>query len=287
MFGTWPIAGKIILRSLSPVGLVAFRVAGAGVALALVSSLLRSQQITDRKDYLRLGLFSLLGVVLNQFLFVKGLKLTTVINATLIASTIPVFTLVVGVVLGREFLSWRKIAGIILAGAGVIYLVNPGQADLSREALVGDGLLVLNSLCYGAYLAISRDLVRKYGPLTVVTWVFILGNVITLPVALWEVPATSIAALPGIAWTCLAYVILFPTIGAYFLNGWALARVDSSIVAVYIYIQPLFAFALAPLLIDESWNSRAWVAMALIFAGVFTATRNRVPKIAAGEPMNG
>jgi hypothetical protein len=38
---------------------------------------------------------SMLGVVLNQFLFVKGLSLTTVINASLLGTTIPAFTLIV------------------------------------------------------------------------------------------------------------------------------------------------------------------------------------------------
>jgi drug/metabolite transporter (DMT)-like permease len=287
MFGTWPIAGKIILRSLSPVALVAFRVAGAALALAAFSSILRTKRIESRGDYARLGLYSLIGVVLNQLLFVQGLKSTSAINATLLASTIPVFTLLVGVILGKEFLTWRKVAGIVLAAAGVVYLVNPRQAEFSSHSFMGDGLLVLNSLCYGAYIAISRDVVRKYGPLTVITWVFVLGNAVTLPLALWRVPAASITAMPYLGWICLVYVILIPTVGAYFLNGWALSRVDPSMVAVYIYLQPLFAFALAPLLLQEHWNSRAWVAMALIFAGVYIATRNRTPKIAAVEPING
>lgn len=287
MFGTWPIAGKIVLRYLAPTGLVAFRVGGAAIALAALSSLLRTKRIESRKDYAQLALFSLIGVVLNQLLFVTGLKLTTVINATLLGSTIPVFTLLVSVVWGKERLTGRKLAGIGLAAAGVAYLVNAGDADLSTNSLLGDGLLLLNSLCYGAYLALSRDLVRKYGPLTVVTWVFVIGNLVTLPLALWQVPVASVTSMPSIGWLCVAYVILFPTVGAYFLNGWALARVDPSMVAVYIYIQPLFAFALAPLILQESWNSRAWVAMALIFAGVFIASRNRTPKIAAVEPLNG
>lgn len=287
MFGTWPIAGKIILRFLAPTGLVAFRVAGAAVALLALSSLLRTKRIESRKDYAYLALFSLIGVVLNQLLFVTGLKLTTVINATLLGSTIPIFTLLVSVIWGRERLTGRKVAGIGLAAAGVAYLVNAGDADLSTKSLLGDALLLLNSLCYGTYLALSQDLVRKYGPLTVITWVFVIGNIVTLPLALWQVPLATVTAMPTVGWLCVAYVILFPTVGAYFLNGWALSRVDPSVVAVYIYIQPLFAFALAPLILQESWNSRAWVAMALIFAGVFVATRNRGPKLAATEPING
>jgi len=42
---------------------------------------------------------------------------------------------------------------------------------------------------------------------------------------------------------------------------------------VYIYLQPLFAFGVAPLLLGEKWNSRSVVAAVLIFSGVGVVTR--------------
>ena len=51
---------------------------------------------------------------------------------------------------------------------------------------------------------------------------------------------------------------------AYYLNAWALARVPPSTVAVYVYLQPLIAFALAPLLLDETLSWRAVIASGLI-----------------------
>jgi drug/metabolite transporter (DMT)-like permease len=44
-------------------------------------------------------------------------------------------------------------------------------------------------------------------------------------------------------------------------------------VAVYIYLQPLIAFSLAPLLLGEKLNWRTIVAAVLIFAGVLVVTR--------------
>jgi drug/metabolite transporter (DMT)-like permease len=62
--------------------------------------------------------------------------------------------------------------------------------------------------------------------------------------------------------------VLVPTVGAYYLNSWAVTRVDSSVVAIYVYLQPLVAFGFAPVILGESWNSRTLVACALIFGGV-------------------
>jgi drug/metabolite transporter (DMT)-like permease len=75
-------------------------------------------------------------------------------------------------------------------------------------------------------------------------------------------------------WGSVLYIIFVPTVGAYYLNAWALMRVAPSTVAVYIYLQPLIAFALAPLVLgaNEQANRRTLVAALLIFAGVAVVT---------------
>jgi drug/metabolite transporter (DMT)-like permease len=79
-FGTWPIVGKIALRSISSTSLVAFRVTGAALAFLFLHRGLGRLGKLSARDMIWLVLCSLLGVILNQFLFVKGLSLTTVIQ---------------------------------------------------------------------------------------------------------------------------------------------------------------------------------------------------------------
>lgn len=268
MFGSWPIVGKIALRSLSSTELVALRIGGAAIILLILQCALGQFRVPAKRDLAWFALFSLLGAALNQLLFVKGLSLTTVINATLLGTTIPVFTLLVSIVFGYDRLSLRKAAGVLLAAGGVIYMVDPYRADFSGQTTLGNLLILANSLCYGAYIALSKDLLKRYGALTFITWIFIFGSLLTIPigsVTLSEAPLQSTGI--GI-WLAVLYIILVPTVGAYYANAWALARVSPSTVAVYIYLQPLIAFAFAPLILGESWNSRTWVASILIFAGV-------------------
>jgi drug/metabolite transporter (DMT)-like permease len=282
LFGTWPIVGKIALRTLPSTGLVAFRVGGATIAFLILQRAFGRQQTIKRSDYARLALYSLLGVVLNQLLFVKGLSLTSsVINATLLGTAIPVFTLLVSITLGYDRVSFRKAFGILLAALGVVYLVDPGGADFSSGKTLGNLLLVANALSYGAYIAISKDILRRYGALTVITWIFVFGSMVTIPIGIYSLSDTPLqTAGAGGVWLAVLYIILAPTVGAYYLNAWALARVEPSTVAVYIYLQPLIAFALAPLILGESWNSRTWIASLLICAGVAVVTwRARAPFI--------
>ncbi|MDQ3804178.1 MAG: DMT family transporter [Acidobacteriota bacterium] len=274
IFGTWPILGKITLRVLPSTGLVAFRVVGAAAAFLLLGRLTGRLVVPERRDLARFALYSLLGVVLNQFLFTKGISLSTVTNAALLGTAIPVFTLVVSALLGYERLSGRAALGTAVAAAGVLYLVDPLRADLSGDKTLGNLLLVANTLSYGAYLALTQDAFRRYGALTAMTWVFLFACVAAVPVGGYHLAQAPLREVGAGVWLAVAYIILVPTVGAYYLNAWALERAAPSTVAVYIYLQPLIAYAVAPLVLgaEEGWNARTWVATALIFAGVAVVT---------------
>lgn len=269
MFGSWPIFGKIALRALPSTGLVALRMSGAVIVLIILQSALGELRIPPRRDLAWLAFYSLIGVVLNQLLFIKGLSLSTAINATLLSTTIPVFTLLVSIIFGYDRLTLRKAVGILLAACGAIYLVDPLRADFSGQTALGNLLIVASSFFYGAYIALSKEVLKRNGALTFLTWVFIFGSLMTIPIGAVTLSGVSLQTVRFGVWLAVLFIILVPTVGAYYANAWALARVSPSTVAIYIYLQPLIGFSLAPLILGESWNSRTWIASALIFAGVF------------------
>src|SRR5215471_12788750 len=144
LFGTWPIVGKIVLQTVPSVGLVAIRVVGASLALIVIGKMTGGLDRIRRRDWPLLAVSSLLGLVLNQLLYVKGLSLTTVINTTLLGTTIPVFTLLVGILLRTDRATLRRVIGIALAASGVLYLIGPTRAEFSALTRTGDVLIVTN-----------------------------------------------------------------------------------------------------------------------------------------------
>lgn len=274
LFGIWPIFGKIVLRSMSSMSLVALRLAGAAVLFALLQRRFRPLLQMPLKDIVLLTACSLLGIVGNQFLFVKGLSLTTVINVEILSTTIPVYALATSILLGYERGSRKTLLGVLLSAAGVLYLVNPLNADLSGTTTLGNILILTNSFLYALYLVISKSLIERYGALNVVTWIFLVGSLITIPVGIYSLQRENLAAISATTWIAVAFIIIFPTVVAYYLNAWALTRVPPSLVAIYIYLQPLIAFGFAPLLLGESWTWRTIVAAVMIFGGVALVTRD-------------
>lgn len=275
MFGSSAVLGKTALLAFPSHAIVGFRVGGAALAFYLLQRFRGNLALENSKDYLYFAVFSLFGVAFNQILFFKGLSLTTATNTSLLAVMIPIFTFAISAVIGYEKLTTRKLFGIIIAAFGVIYLIDPTKASFSSATTQGDILIILNSLSYAIYVAISKKLISKYGALKSIAWVFLFASVINVPVGIYFLQSVELNQVSSNAWLALAAVVIFPTILAYYWNAWALARVEPSVVAIYVYLQPLFGFLFAVVFLNEKITFRLFWAMILIFSGVYIVIRNR------------
>ncbi|HZH34480.1 MAG TPA: DMT family transporter, partial [Pyrinomonadaceae bacterium] len=211
MFGSFPVVGKFALQTFSSFGIVAFRVVGAALAFVFLQKLTGTLALDRKSDYLRIALFSLLGVTFNQLLFVKGLSLTTATNTALLAVTIPVFATLVSALFGFDTLTRLKMSGIVLAATGVICLVDPARASFSSATTQGDLLIVLNCLFYASYIAISKETIERNGALKSITWLFLFGSVICLPLGVAALAPLDFAAVSSQSWLAIIYLVMLPT----------------------------------------------------------------------------
>ncbi len=276
-FAIFPTLGKLALATIPPLPLAALRVTAAALMLELIRRLSRAETLAppDRK---RVLLYGILGVSLNQVLFILGLSLTNAIHATILTATIPAFTLGVAVLLKRETLSLSAAAGVVLAGAGALVLINVRDFEWHSRHVRGDLLLLGNAVAYSLYLVLSRPILAHYRVLTVVSRVFLYG---APPILLFTAPALLRFAPSSVSprsWASFAGVVVFCTVVPYVLNSWALARTGASQVAVYVFLQPLIAAALAVVILKEQLNARTVLAGVLILGGLAVSlARPRLP----------
>lgn len=274
-FGSAAILGKAALQTFPAFAIVGFRVGGAAFAFYFLQKFRGNLYLDKKIHYLYFVVFSCFGVIFNQLLFFKGLSLTTATNTSLLAVMIPVFAFLVSALIGNDKITWRKTLGIVIAACGVIYLINPVNASFSSATTQGDILIILNSMSYAIYVAISKKLISYYGALKSIAWLFLFASVINVPIGLYSLSAVNLSEVSTASWLAVTAIVLFPTILAYYWNAWALARVEPSIVAVYIYLQPLIGTFAAIFILGEMWKPRIFLAMILIFAGVYLVTRKR------------
>ena len=271
-FASMTIVAKFVLPSISPAGIVFFRINGAALVFALFHRSFVRERVRDRRDLVAFAGLALLGVVMNQLLFLEGVKRTTAINTNILVTTMPAFTLAIALALGREKATWAKLGGIVLAAAGAVYLIGPDRLRLDPTTTFGNALVACNTASYGAYLVLSKRMLERYQPVTVVTHVFLFGAVIVTPIGLVALRHVDLAEVPPRALLGLAYIVVFASLAAYYLSIWALQHTASSLVAMYVYLQPVMTVVGAPLILGERLTLRSGLAAVVIFAGLALAT---------------
>jgi drug/metabolite transporter (DMT)-like permease len=276
-FGSLPVIGKVVLKTVPAVAVVGFRVGITAAVLVVFQAIRGRFWLVNKNDYWRLGVLSLFGVTFNQLLFITGLSLTKASNTSLLAVTIPIFALTAGAIIGAERLTFPKIVGIVLAAIGVLLIIDPRKASFSSSTTLGDLLIVVNSLSYGIYVAISKRVITRNGVFRSMMWVFIFASILCVPLGGWSFSTIDAGAIDSTIWLLLIYIAIGATAAPYLLNAFALARVQASTVAVFVYLQPVIGFLLAVMFLNEQIGALFIVAALLIFAGVFLVSKKFVP----------
>ena len=271
VFGLHPIASKLVFPAFGAAGVCAARAIGAAAFFQL-ARLVAREPAMNAALHGRVAVASLLGIVSNQLLFMYGLQRTTATHATLLIVTVPVATLFIAILARRERPLRHRVAGITLAFLGAAIVVS-GRGSTEGGDLVGDLMIVANALAYGGYLVLSRDLLKQVPPLTLAAWLFTWGAPAVLVIT--GIPMANAATATD--WVVLAFIVLGPTIGTYFLNLFALRSLPSSVVAVFVCLQPVVTGVLAVPLLGETLTLRTLVAGALTMIGVTVATRPETP----------
>jgi drug/metabolite transporter (DMT)-like permease len=269
LFASLAITGRWVLPVVPPGLLLMLRAVGAAAALLLLNAIRGGPWLRDRAVLKHVAFSALLGVTANQAFFLFGLRYTTAVNATILVTTVPVFTVLGSLLLGRERPSRLKLSGIGLAALGAIYLVGPDRFTFEPGAALGNLLILVGMVCFAGYFILFKPLVSRHDTVTLATYVMVFAAAGSLPIGIPSLARLDPGSVSGSIWLLVGYIVLFPTIGTYFLNLWALQRASSNTVASFIYLQPLFTALASPIFLPaERIGPRTLVAGAAIFAGL-------------------
>jgi drug/metabolite transporter (DMT)-like permease len=282
-FASQAVEGKIAMaprvaggEGISPYALAMVRMLGATLFFQAFTRATGTLRATVSRDHRTLAVLSILGIALNQGLFLLGLRLTSPMNAALLSVMIPVLTAALAVAIGHERASVRLGVGLVTSISGVVWLTGVGHVD------AGVLIVLANCVAYSAYIVFSRETIRRLGTLTVVTWIFTWGAVLFAPFGMSAL-VHGVGDWTPRGWAFVAYIVMMPTIVAYLCNAWALERSNATLVSIYIYVQPVLAGLLAWIQMGLQPSGRLLGAAALIAIGVtVVATR----KDAVAVPMD-
>jgi drug/metabolite transporter (DMT)-like permease len=269
IYASGVIVGKFVLPVVPAPVIVTLRMVIASVAFFIAHRAMRGSLPRARSDWAKFALLGVVGGAGNQLLVLLGLSRTTAINAAILIPMIPIFTVIFGWAFRQDRPSSLKWAGVAVAAVGTVYLIGPDRVSLSPDVALGNILVLLGMAFNALAFLLSKELLRRFPPVTVafchtITW--LLG---VLPLGVGAADQVQRSGLTGSFLLWLAYLVVFPTTVTYFLNLWSLRRVSPTLVTSFIYLQPLFTTAVAPLVLQgERLTTRIALAGLGIFAGV-------------------
>jgi len=269
LFGAGYVVSKILVGVFPPLVWASIRIIVSMVIMVGVAVFSERKSPRGWNEFFKplIG-YALLGMIINQSSFLVGLSHTTSTNSAILNTLIPIFTLAIVTLRGQEQFTFARGVGFIMALSGVLLLRKVEEFSLSSETFVGDALTVLNCLSYALFLALSKPFLQKHDRVWTTAWLFVYGSIgitaLAAPDFLHFTPPVMTANL----WACAFFAIVGKTLLTYFLNFWALAHARSSSVALFIYLQPPIAAAIAFFWMGEPITLRALVSSAMIFVGM-------------------
>ncbi|WP_179021600.1 DMT family transporter [Winogradskyella forsetii] len=257
---------------IKPFGFVLLRVAGATLMFWLISLFLPKQKI-EKKDFSKLLVAAIFGVVVNMLFFFKGLEYTSPIHASAIMTVIPIIILVLSAYVLKEKITKLKIFGVFLGLLGALFLTLYGKsARVGDNVPLGNLLIFLNAVSYSIYVILIKKLIAKYHPFAFIKWLFLFGLIMLTPFGYSELSEIQWQTFtPNISYSVL-FVIIGATFGTYLLNPLALNKLKASTVGIFVYLQPVIAGLFALSLGVDSIDAVKIGAMLLIFVGVYIVT---------------
>lgn len=273
MISLWASAFPVIqigLESFSPQHLAFVRLSIASVVL-LVIAIATRMRLPDIKDIPLLLALGFLGFTVYHTALNIGEKTVSAGIASLLISTTPIFSAFLAIFFFHETFGKRKWIGSAVSFAGVALLT------FSKENFVhsanGILLILLAALAESIYIVCQKDLLKKYGFLSFVTY------------SIWGATISMLIFLPGLGTDFLnisfrsaisvIYLGLFPTVIPYIILAYLISRVGSAEAAISLYLTPALSFFLAWLLLKDIPSVAAIVGSIITLCGVLLTHSKR------------
>jgi len=273
-----PISKYLLANGyISPYGLTIARMVFASIAF-WITSLFMTKEHVSRKDHFTIFLGGILGITMNQGLFIFGLSNTSPVDASIITTSTPLFAMVIAALVLREPITTKKVSGVLIGGIGAIFLVYTAHhGDVANDpSTKGNIAVACSSLSYATYLVITRPLSSKYSSVTLMKWMFLYSTIILLPFFYQDLlDAPLFQQTESMPFLLISYTLLFATFIPYMLIPVAQRKIRATTISMYNNLQPLIASFIAIFLGQDTFSVEKVISGILILFGVYLVTQSK------------
>lgn len=220
--------------------------------------------------------FLVLGILLGAhfILFISAVKNTTILNATVLVNTTPIFSMIVSTFLYRIKPSKLALVGIVLSFIGASFIAYGDAGTGKPDNLIGDLQATLAAVAEGFYLNYGREK-RSQLPLLPTMLFIYLAAALTVGATIM-ITRTPFEVSNGlVALFLLIGLGILPTATAHTLYFSSLSNLKSFETATMALLEPLGATLLGIAIFAEFPTPVFVLGAIMVLVGIFS--------VAAGE----
>lgn len=277
MWGLAAPIGKWVLQTgeVSSLALATFRMLGAAVVFWIASAFTKKEHV-EHKDLLMLFFAALLGIVFNQGSFTIGLGLTSPVDASIIATTTPIITMIIAAIYLKEPVTGKKVLGIFMGALGAMLLIlSSRHTDGKASNIWGDLLCLLAQASFSSYFVFFKGLISRYSPVTLMKWMFTYASICCIPFTYGQISVIDFSTLPVDIYAGIGYVVIGGTFLSYLLVPVGQRTLRPTVACMYNYVQPIIASTVAVIWGMDTFGLTKGIAVILVFTGVYVVTQSK------------
>jgi drug/metabolite transporter (DMT)-like permease len=270
VWGTTYLAIRVAIETIPPFALTSIRFVIAGLVMAAIAVWRGERLPRDRATLLNLALVGFLMVGVGNLAVVWAEQWVPSGLAALFVSTAPFWMVVIEAFRPHgERIDLRAGIGILIGFAGVALLVTPGGAGASWNlAFIGGALAIqVGDIAWQLGSIRGKYHLKHVSLLASASLQMLFGGLIVGVISL-AIGEPARFALNLRTFAALAYLTIFGSIIAYSAYVYALAKLRTTKVSLYAYVNPVVAVILGWLILDEALTAISIVAMITILVGV-------------------
>jgi drug/metabolite transporter (DMT)-like permease len=271
-WGVGQVAVKIGLEGITPLVQAGLRSVIA-VPLVLLWCRLRGIAVLGRDGSLGAGLLSGTLFAGEFWALYEALALTSAARSTVLLYMAP-FWAVIGAhwLVPGDRLNGRKVAGLVLAFAGLLVAFADRLGAPVDDSMAGDLLALLAGALWGATIVVMKASVLPRIPAekTLLYQLGMAGLLLPIGLALGEAGLFDPTLRVGLAVLFQAVVVAFVSYAAWF---WLVAKYKASSFAPFLFLTPVFAVVAAAMVLGEAVTWPLLASLALIGAGIWVVNK--------------
>lgn len=276
-------SGNFILASgladtMPPIALAALRWSCATIAfLPFALKHIRRDWEAIKRNWLPVLAASISGVTLFNTILYLSAHTTSTVNIALIASTTPVFVVILSRIFLGEPICRLRAAGLAVAIVGMAVIATHGslEALLNLAFREGDLWMVFAGLMWAVYSILVKRKPVDIDQYSYLGILFIVGTIPLIPAAFIEQSYYPVWSMTPAVWSATLYIGLGASLAAFFLWNSAVMLIGPGTAALFQYFIPVFSGIGSFILLGQPITVSHAIGFMLIFSGVVMATRPR------------